>query len=332
MKFNMKKHSQTKSYPTMINQYNKDWNLAISEIESYNGLLNADRRLIKEPETQEAMLSKKRNKNAQNKITEMALSDSESKLVSHRNKNTDPPQVTPINALSEAFDAKYRESFAKANKEANEDNYTKFWDSYIGADLEENTKNVSQITEEASQLPNNPNRFENVNELPTNVSGEENRKLLNNKPKIKPQKGFDKGSNSKSKEMEKIAQESFDYIKDSDLIIYNTYKKAFSEKRDINAEERSLIDNLNKDKQSFLLALAQIQDDFKKDNDTDFLDNGNDLTAGDENLFNKMNDIDNLKDDKEESSMDSSSDEIKDILNKNKIVNKSEDDARDAPF
>lgn len=311
MSFNLKKQSQKKrdsvlpNYKGMDDLTDKhDLSLSKSEfVPNFNTILETDRRPLREPVMlHEALLEDKRKKAQKADLsTEGQLNEADSPLFPHRQTEENKPQsVMPINALTEAFDRKYREAFSKLNKDAD----TEFWDKYIGVQLDgKMTKVPSNIKETGSQLPNNPSRFGNLDGLPHESDAATNRDRRGKSVEIKPMQGFKGGEKP---------WDLKDSLREADKMMYKTYLLAASENRDLTASEKELIEGINQDKRKMLLAQInpnpidpmdpnQPQPNINpqpiegvvnpEDRDTDFLDGGQNPTAGDPALWGQLSGV-----------------------------------------
>jgi len=297
MAFNLKKISQkakdsVSPHSVVLPQHAQKYNLSLSDksyVPNFNSILEEDRRPIDNPVTHEAMLDENRKKAAHNdKTIEGALGDADSKLYPHRqHEDGTRGGVTPAAALSEAFDRKYRDAFAKANNDPD----TAFWDKYVGDQLDGPiTKVPNNVPQRGSQLQANPDRFGNLDGLPHHSSAEKNRDNFGKKVEVDAMHGFKGG--------EKALKMALSSMRDADKLLYHTYLQAAKENRALNAEETDLVNGITKDKQAFLLTIAQTSaippqegNIPPEDRDTDFL-NGNDPTAGDERLWAEQSGFD----------------------------------------
>lgn len=220
-------------------------------VPSYNALLESDRRPHEDGfKTQEARLDEVRKKSSvSEKTTQGALSDSKSKLYPHRqfDDGSDKYSVTPLAMASEAYDRKWRDAFSKANKGAD----TKFWDEFVGQQLDgEVTKVNRNIPERGSQLQNSPERFSGLENLPINEDAEKNRENFGKKVNVDLMHGF----SDKNKAL-KMAISS---LKEADKLLLGVYLKVYSEKRAMSSVEKELVEGINKDKANLLMSLAQV--------------------------------------------------------------------------
>ena len=126
----------------------------------------------------------------------------------------------PINLLAEARDQEKAKAFEKA---ADLGNNTKFWDNFIGTQLDgDETKVPSQIDGKASQLHNRSERFTGLTE--------DNQKV------------------------DKMVMAS---LKDADAMLYYIYHKAAVEERDLLDDEKELVAGINNDKAQLLIRLGK---------------------------------------------------------------------------
>lgn len=229
-------------------------------VSNFNTYLEEDRRPIKNgPMTHEAMLEQIRGKNApQGKITEGGLSDSSSSLYPHRQyaDGSDKFDVTPINMISEAYDKKFRDAFAKANKPESE----VMFDKYVHSQMEgKPTKVVGNVPAEGSQLQANPVRFENLDKLPTDESAIVNRDNFDKKLKIHRMVTIADENGS----MHKVSMAD---VQMADYILYNIYQNAHKQNRDLTQDEKAAVAGINKDKNIIIAALEADSEDDENDN------------------------------------------------------------------
>lgn len=273
MAFNLKKSQkvndsvmpQSSALPANTEKHNLS--LHGTGVVSYNAMLEKDRRTTKEV-THEARLDEARkNAKAAEKVTEGALEDADSSLFPHRQfkDGEDNYQVAPIDALAHANDRKFRDAFSKANKGAD----TEFWDKYIGVQLDGPvTKVPANVPSKGSQLPNSPERFGKLNNLPLDPKAQTNRKNFSPGLDIKPMHGF--AGNEKALKM------AMSSLKDADGLLFGIYFKAAQEKRDLTRDERELVDGINKDKALVMAQIVPTPGD--PANQADFLDGSPDVT------------------------------------------------------
>jgi hypothetical protein len=119
--------------------------------------------------------------------------------------------VTPINAKSEELNQKKLKDYKKAEKDSKND--TKFWDKYVGVQLEGKKTTVdNNIPANASQLQNNPERF-------------------------------------KGKNIDKMVMAA---IKDADAMLFHIYASAAKANRGLNEIEKQQIIDINAGKMRIL--------------------------------------------------------------------------------
>jgi len=281
MSFNLKKKSQNVNksvLPTssaLEGSTERKQSLSDNKfIPNFNTLLDEDRRPIKNVVLLQAQLDEKRAKASKlEKTIEGSLNDADSPLFPHRQvEDQDSHDVAPVNVLSEAYDNKYREEFAKLNKDAN----TEFWDKYIGVQLDDKDRKKvpAGLPNTGSQLQNNPSRFTGLDSVLSDRM---------NSAKVRPMSGF----NGKGKGIN-----MFDSLREADKLMFQTYTKAASEKRELTADEKELIVAINKDKTRILLSQITpqpIQGPVDpNDRGTDFLDGGQNPSAGDPALWGQL--------------------------------------------
>jgi hypothetical protein len=226
----------------------KKYNLSIDDTKNFNTYLDKDRRPIDgNPQTHEGMLEAVRKEaKASDKTLEGALADSKSSLYPHRqyNEKSDKFDVTPINMMSEAYDQKWRESFAKVNKSGG----TEFWDKYINKDLDDNpTKVMVNVPVSGSQLQNKAERFKNLSSMPTDSDAAKNRENLGKKVEV------DRLHAASSDKNVKIAVAR---LREADNALFAIHYAAANQNRDLTNEEKTIVASINKDKEKYLITLA----------------------------------------------------------------------------
>jgi len=293
MAFNLKKQAQkakdsvlplSKGITDNAEKYSLTQNTDF--VPNFNTTLDADRRPIEgDPQVHEGMLEDRRKEAAKSEMTiEGELNKASSPLYPHRQvDDQDSHNVAPINVLSEAFDRKYRDAFAKANNDGN----TAFWDKYLGVQLDgERTKVPNNVPESGSQLPNHPSRFTSFKGLPTESSAITNRENLGKEVTVKPMEGY-KG-NEKAQKMVVAS------LRDADRLLFHTYLTAAKANRELNAEEKELVAGINRDKAKALIVIAQQSNAPQPPSHDvgDFMDGNPDPTQGDELLWARMSGLD----------------------------------------
>jgi len=257
MTFNFKKNAQKTKDSVLpistglLNNQDKH-NLSLQDmnfVPNFNTMLDKDRRPIEGTVvTHEAMLDEKRKKAAiQDKVTEGALEEVDSSLYPHRQfkDGEDNYQVSPINALSQINDSKFREAFSEANTGSDTD----FWDKYVGDQLDGPiTKVPTNITNKGSQLQNNPERFGKNKNLPSDPSAIINRDNFGAGVDVSPMAGSAKGKKGLT-----LAS-----LNNADKLLFGIYLKASQESRNLNEEEQDIVNGINRDKKAMLLSLAQV--------------------------------------------------------------------------
>jgi len=264
MAFNLKKNAQNKNKiilptETKLQNNNDKLNLSLKQdktVSHYDALLDKDRRPYNGTVvTHEAMLDEVRKKaDSPEKTTEGRLEDVDSPLFPHRQfaNGEDKYQVAPVNAMTHAFDRKYRDAFSKVNKGAD----TAFWDKYVGDQLDgKMTKVPSNLPQSGSQLHDNPERFGKLKNIPLDPSAIVNRKNFDVGLEISPMHGF--ASGEKGITIAEDIRVSLASIKNADSLLFGIYLKAAKENREITDIEKEIIDGINKDKSSLMISLAQ---------------------------------------------------------------------------
>lgn len=256
---------QSSALPTNEEKYKLS--LQDTSVVSYNAMLEKDRRKTKEV-THEARLDEARkNAKAAEKVTEGSLEDAESSLFPHRQfkDGEDNYQVSPIDALAHANDRKFRDAFSKANKGAD----TAFWDKYVGDQLDGPvTKVPANVPSIGSQLPNSPERFGKLDNLPLDPKAQVNRKNFSPALDIKPMHGF--AGNEKALKM------AMSSLKDADGLLFGIYFKAAQENRTLSKDEKDLVNGINRDKALIMSQVIPTPGD--PANQADFLDGSPDVT------------------------------------------------------
>lgn len=154
--------------------------------------------------------------NADGRVTEGQLEHHKSPtdFVPTRKEGIDDLQMSPLAALNAAQEAEH----VKAFNDASEKRDTGFWDKYLGVQLQgKRTKVPAQVSNVDSQLQNAFDRTKS----------------------LKPD---DMGQHAGLKEMVMAS------MKDADAMLFFLYHKAASEKRELNAEEKTLVDGITADK------------------------------------------------------------------------------------
>lgn len=273
MAYNLKKAAdkQMKVSPLSISIPDsvKKYNLSIDDTKNFNTYLDKDRRPIGDnPQTHEGMLEAVRKEaKASDKTLEGALADSKSPLYPHRqyNEKNDKFDVTPINMMSEAYDQKWRESFAKVNKSGG----TEFWDKYINKDLDDKpTKVMVNVPVSGSQLQNKAERFKNLSSMPTDSDAAKNRENLGKKVEVERLHAASSYKNVK------IAVAS---LHEADKALFAIHYAAANQNRDLTDEEKTIVASINKDKEKYLITLA----------DNNMFD-GSDMYRGDKDFQNEL--------------------------------------------
>jgi hypothetical protein len=176
----------------------------------------------------EKQLEAERKEAKSEMVTDKAL-DKSPKVYNDKRSDEWDTKVLPVNLVSESYDQKHAEAFAADSKTAKDD-YTKFWDKYVGVQMEgEITKIDVNVPESGSQLQNSPDRFKFKDENVVKEIG--------------------------SGDVEGIATKMVTAsLKDADALLFDVYAKAFSEKRELTKEENQKIGDINNCK---LAALTQ---------------------------------------------------------------------------
>ncbi len=249
-------------------------------IPNFNNYLEKDHKETKDVVLLQAQLESKRASNDNPQVIEKMLDASDSALYPHRQSDgIDRHDVMPINLVSESHDRKFREAFSEQNNDAD----TSFWDKFVGEQLDDkdNRKKIISQNPKSSQLQNNPDRFGNLQDLPVFSDAEENRDHLLSKATVEPMAGF----RSKEKGIDMM-----DSLREADRVMFETYFKAASEGRGLNNLEKEIIAGIDASKKKILLSqMSQMPSpEDRRDMETDFLDGGNDPTAGDPLLWASM--------------------------------------------
>lgn len=138
--------------------------------------------------------------------------------------------LTAINALSEGY---HQEKLSRyKEQEDNDKRNTEFWDKFVGMQLTVPMTYVDDNVKDG-QLENDPNRFDDLNKTqPITGDFEENQKIDEKPSKIR-----------------KMVSAS---LKDADAMLFHIYAKAHEEKRDINAQEKAMVEKINSEKEKIL--------------------------------------------------------------------------------
>jgi hypothetical protein len=157
-------------------------------------------------------------------ITERLLEDLESEVGYKRDSELFTQNVRPIDLMNQAQEQEHLKAYKAAEQK---DRDTSFWDKYVDHTLGGLAgKQIDRMG--PSQLANHPDRF---GKLPTEAA-----ELLKKTPKV-----------------EELVTAS---LRDMDAMLFHVFYKAASEGRDLNAEERSIVDTVSVDKQELLGKLA----------------------------------------------------------------------------
>jgi hypothetical protein len=155
--------------------------------------------------------AERKNAEAEPSITEAHMDKKEVDF-----KSKDKKQVMDINVESQKLDNEKTEAFKKAEV----DKDTDFWDKYVGVQLEEEgqpTKIKNNISESASQLQNQPDRF-------------------------------------KGEKVDKMVMAS---VKDADAMLFHIYATASKEGRDLSDNEKQQVTDINSGKIRLMSQIAQ---------------------------------------------------------------------------
>jgi len=139
------------------------------------------------------------------KVTEKAL-DEEKKVYNDKRTDIWDTDVTAINVETEKYNQEQLKAFSEAQKN---DSETAFWDKYVGVQMEGPiTKIDNNISDSASQLQNQPDRF-------------------------------------KGKEIKKMVMAS---LKDADAMLFHIHATASKERRELNNIEKQQVIDINSGK------------------------------------------------------------------------------------
>lgn len=234
----LQKKAQSASYSQMLNEQNSERGYTLDDsTPNINGLLETLRGGSEDSKIVEGNLNSSRGNISQN-ITEKQFDDRDSYVVHRSNKN-DQSQMKPIDALSEAYDQKYREAFANAE----EDGDTKFWDKFVGEQLlGEKTKIHGNVPPSGSQLQNHPDRFDSLKGQPSSPIATENFSSFTKEDKIKPM----------------VMAQTIENLKTADAMLFHVYYTASRQKRPLTAREEKIIGAISAAKKSIL---AQVIND-----------------------------------------------------------------------
>jgi hypothetical protein len=223
-KFNFKKRASSEDYviaDKMLDKNRKDMNLSNNQQGVVNKNINLslpikekDNTIPMDKQIGDTDVGLKRQDNTEFSITEAGMSKEEVDFQSKEKK-----QVTDINEKTEEYNQKHLEEFKKAENDSKKD--TSFWDKYVGVQLEGEgmpTKVDNNVPASASQLPNNPERFE-------------------------------------GKEIKKMVMAS---LKDADAMLFNIYANAHKENRAVKEEEKQQIIDINSSKIRLIDKLSQV--------------------------------------------------------------------------
>lgn len=227
------------SYAQMLSDQNKERNLTLGDsTPNLNGLLDSVRRDQSADQVHEANLKESRDSSFKaDGVTESQLGSRKSYVV-HRTDKSENVHMKPMDALSEAYDQKFR----KAYSEAEEDGDTKFWDKFVGDQMLSDTTKISgNVPDIGNQLSNNPERFESLKGQPSNSLATDNFSSYTKRDNIKP-------------------MTMASSLKDADAMLFSIYYRAASQNRDVNKREQDLIEAISAEKRVLLAQLDPSMD------------------------------------------------------------------------
>jgi len=205
--FNLKKMAGKigfKNYNKMIEDQTDDMGLE-AEVPSKNVNLKMT---VKDKDNTvpfETQLEAARQGDSLLKVTEKAL-DEEKKVYNDKRNEIWDTDITAINIETEKYNQEQLKAFSEAQKN---DSETAFWDKYVGVQMEGPiTKIDNNISDSASQLQNQPDRF-------------------------------------KGKEVKKMVMAS---LKDADAMLFHLYATASKESRELNDIEKQQVIDINSGK------------------------------------------------------------------------------------
>jgi len=248
MSFNLKnnkKVAQNKPYPKRLVDDQKELGESISsDTDSYQGRLESVRGegqgenldiAMESQMTSDALGSHANDDSSQVRTTEGQMGDARGGYISHRDPNIDDHVMKPMDALAEAHHQKHRQAYLAVE----DDGETEFWDKHLGVQQHRDyPKKITVNPASASQLANQPERFESLASQPTEVDAEANAANADKKDKVK-----------------KLQAAS---IKDIDKALFDIFYKAASEERELTDDEADDIVEMSYIKASMLSEIQKI--------------------------------------------------------------------------
>lgn len=218
MAFNAKKFAEkttVKPYEKMLKDNNDEHDIELpSEPQNYTKMLEEDRKNDPGDEIIEKRL-KREDKTAQT-ITEDQL-DKRKSYIPHRND-----LGIPVADMSKKNSVKIKDDFAKENNK--EDRDTKFWDDYVGDQMDED-----QITRVSS------------NDQPS--------QLLSN---------FDSREDFRKENPSMKVASAVESLKDADAMLYHIYRTSAEQNRTISETEKNMVSDINNNKALLLAELTKL--------------------------------------------------------------------------
>ncbi|MFW6026630.1 MAG: hypothetical protein ACOCRX_09835 [Candidatus Woesearchaeota archaeon] len=257
-KFNLKE-SQTKNYNKMLEDNTKEKNPIYQDNKNINYKNKKQNHKDIKKVINENRMDKERQGSDDNKVIEKNLNTNKNLEIADRNKEWDTT-IKPENLLSEAYDQEKLEVFNQ-NLDDKKERDTSFWDDYVGDQMDESERTKIIKNKSNSQLHNKSERFNNL--TPENV--------IENK-------------NFSYDEKTAVA------LKKADADLLNIYLTAFSQKRDLNNNDKYKISMINNYKKKIL---SQQLKDIKDDQEKAKQDALNDIRQ--EEDFNMVNKIEDTK-------------------------------------
>lgn len=235
------KNTSVTGYESMMNQYNKDYGNTIddSSIPNINGLIDDVRKNKDHDQIHEALLDKTRSDALESSAgtLEANIEKNAGPISKRQHKDNDKHQIMPINALSEWHDQQYRDAYKKAEGLEKD---VSFWDKYVTDQLSDSKTSVpNNVSDKASQLQDNPERFKDFSGLPTEIYTKDSKDIGLDKPKMNTMEGFKSSMQTSA-------------LKDADAMLLHVYFKAAQEKRDLTKDELDLVNGINTDKMAIL--------------------------------------------------------------------------------
>jgi hypothetical protein len=226
IQFNMKKYAKEtgyKNYNRMLEERTEKFDLKAEEgppnVNVRMTTKDKDNTLLYEGQLEEVRTGSPLT------ITDKSM-DVEPKLYLDKRNDMWDTDVQPVNKASEAENQKHLKDYKAAEDRESFD--TSFWDEYVGVQMEGPVTKV-KVNTQKSQLQNKADRFKGLD-----------------KDDVKDIAGY-----KENKEM------VFASLKDADAMLFQIFAKAFSEDREITAEEKQIITDINAGKSRVIAQMIE---------------------------------------------------------------------------